>query len=171
MIFKKNNTSESNTQNYTIFKKKRFPDGKSDSFMRAWMMICASGASGISIFNKKHLTKELRQYMQDLCLTGYDLLPPEEKAQLSSEWEDFAITLFSTCVESKTYCSTLFGLIPVKDASVARKLAEEIDFVTRIYPAALSCEDDFLPFRSVMIQCYCSRIENGSAYWNEISRH
>lgn len=168
MILKNNSTSESNAQSLNIFKQNRFPDGKSDYFMRAWMMIRASGASGISIFNKKHLKKELKQYMQDLCLSDYTLRTPAEKELLSSEWEDFAGTLFSTCAESKAYCSTLFGLIPIKDASVARKLAEEIDFVTRIYPAALSCEDEFLPFRNIMVQCYCTRIENGSVYWNEI---
>lgn len=170
MILKNNSETgadSSGNNEDTIFRKKRFPDGKADYFMRAWMMIRASGASGISFLTRKRLQKELQQYMKDLCLLDNVPQTPDEEEERIAEWKDFANTLFHSCLESKAYCSTFFGMIPVKDAAVAKKLAEEIDYVTRIYPAALSCEEAFLPFRNVMIQCYCEQIENGAAYWNE----
>lgn len=61
-----------------------------------------------------------------------------------------------------------FGIVPIKDASVARKIAEEIDFVTRTYPQKLELADEFAPFREVMVNTYCNMIENGSSYWYEV---
>lgn len=147
---------------------KRFgTDMKSDAFMRAWMMIKASGAAGISFLNKRHLQKELKQYMNDLCLLGYQPEDEPEHAMRSAEWKNFAHVFLMSCTGSKTYCSTLFGIVPVKDATVAKKIAEEIDFVTRVYPAKLSLEEPFLPFREIMVRTYCETIENGDVYWRE----
>ena len=136
--------------------------------MKAWMMIKASGAAGISIFNKRHLQKELKQYMKDLCLLEYAPENETEQTVLLTEWENFAKVLLASCTGSKTYCSTLFGIVPIKDASVARKIAEEIDFVTRTYPQKLELADEFAPFREVMVNTYCNMIENGSSYWYEV---
>ncbi len=151
-----------------LLEKRYGKDGKSDAFMKAWMMIKASGAAGISFFNKRHLQKELKQYMKDLCLLEYAPENETEQAVLLTEWENFAKVLLASCTGSKTYCSTLFGIVPIKDASVARKIAEEIDFVTRTYPQKLELADEFAPFREVMVNTYCNMIENGSSYWYEV---
>ena len=126
------------------------------------------GAAGISFFNKRHLQKELKQYMKDLCLLEYAPENETEQTILLAEWENFAKVLLASCTGSKTYCSTLFGIVPIKDASVARKIAEEIDFVTRTYPQKLELADEFAPFREVMVNTYCNMIENGSSYWYEV---
>ena len=47
-----------------LLEKRYGKDGKSDAFMKAWMMIKASGAAGISFFNKRHLQKELKQHLR-----------------------------------------------------------------------------------------------------------
>ena len=151
-----------------LLEKRYGKDGKSDAFMKAWMMIKASGAAGISFINKRHLQKELKQYMKDLCLLEYAPENETEQAVLLTEWENFAKVLLASCTGSKTYCSTLFGIVPIKDASVARKIAEEIDFVTRTYPQKLELADEFAPFREVMVNTYCNMIENGSSYWYEV---
>ena len=119
-----------------LLEKRYGKDGKNDAFMKAWMMIKASGAAGISFFNKRHLQKELKQYMKDLCLLEYAPENETEQAVLLTEWENFAKVLLASCTGSKTYCSTLFGIVPIKDASVARKIAEEIDFVTRTHKSS-----------------------------------
>lgn len=61
-----------------------------------------------------------------------------------------------------------FGIVPIKDASVARKIAEEIDFVTRTYPEKPELADEFAPFREIMVNTYCNMIENGRSYWYEV---
>ena len=106
--------------------------------------------------------------MKDLCLLVYAPENETEQAVLLTEWENFAKVLLASCTGSKTYCSTLFGIVPIKDASVARKIAEEIDFVTRTYPQKLELADEFAPFREVMVNTYCNMIENGSSYWYEV---
>ena len=95
-----------------LLEKRYGKDGKSDAFMKAWMMIKASGAAGISFFNKRHLQKELKQYMKDLCLLEYAPENETEQAVLLTEWENFAKVLLTSCTGSKTYCSTLFGIVP-----------------------------------------------------------
>ena len=50
-------------------------DGTVDGFFRAWTMIKASAAAGVSFFQKKRQKKELLTYMKDLCLSPDDLLP------------------------------------------------------------------------------------------------
>ena len=84
-----------------------------------------------------------------LCLTS---LLPCDPAKKDREGRIFAKVLLASCTGSKTYCSTLFGIVPIKDASVARKIAEEIDFVTRTYPQKLELADEFAPFREVMVK-------------------
>ena len=151
-----------------LLEKRYGKDKKSDAFMKAWMMIKASGAAGISFFNKRHLQKELKQYMKDLCLLDYTPENETERAILLNEWENFAKVLLASCTGCKTYCSTFFGIVPIKDASVARKIAEEIDFVTRTYPEKLELADEFVPFREIMVNTYCNMIENGRSYWYEV---
>ena len=151
-----------------LLEKRYGKDKKSDAFMKAWMMIKASGAAGISFFNKRHLQKELKQYMKDLCLLDYTPENETERAILLNEWKNFAKVLLASCTGCKTYCSTFFGIVPIKDASVARKIAEEIDFVTRTYPEKLELADEFAPFREIMVNTYCNMIENGRSYWYEV---
>lgn len=93
-----------------LLEKRYGKDGKNDAFMKAWMMIKASGAAGISFFNKRHLQKELKQYMKDLCLLEYAPENETEQAVLLTEWENFAKVLLASCTGSKTYCSTLLAL-------------------------------------------------------------
>ena len=52
------------TYRMKLLEKRYGKSGKNDAFMRAWM-INASGSAGISFLNKRHLQKELKQYMQD----------------------------------------------------------------------------------------------------------
>ena len=112
-------------------------DGTVDGFFRAWTMIKASAAAGVSFFQKKRQKKELLTYMKDLCLSPDDLLPESADAVLIEEWQD---------------------------AKVAEKLAAEILLVTRDYPALFDLADEFAPFRKVMIETFCQMIENGETY-------
>lgn len=152
-----------------LLEKRYGTDGKTDSFMKAFMMIKASGAAGISFFNKKHLEKELKQYMQLLCLSDYETENDTEKNILLAEWENFAKVFILSCTGCKTYCSTFFGIVPITDASVARKIAEEIKFVTKEYPSKFDLAKSFTPFYEVMVNTYCNLIENGTSYWHEVN--
>ncbi len=138
--------------------KKRFftndNKGTTDGFLRAWMMIKASSAAGISFFQKKSKKRELESYMEDLCLLHYTPENSKEAAILTEEWQDFARYFLSSCVGSKGYCSTLFGIVRIKDEQVAEKISAEISLVTKEYPALLGLEDAFAPLRTIMEETY-----------------
>lgn len=136
-----------------LCKRRFFSDtkkGTTDGFLRAFMMIKATSAAGVSFFQKKSKKRELESYMKDLCLRGYEPENEDESTVLAEEWRDFARYFISSCVGSKTYCSTLFGLVPIKDATVAEKICAEITLVTKDYPAMLGLSDEFTPLRTIM---------------------
>ena len=137
-----------------------------DVFLHAWMMIRASAAAGVSFLGKKRNAKELEGYMNQLLLTPDAQADIAEHDLLIAEWQDFARNFIASCVGSKAYCSTLFGLIPIKDATVAEKLAAEILLVTRDYPAQFGQADAFAPLYEIMRDTFCSMLENGEACWN-----
>ena len=92
--------------------------------------------------------------MDDLCLLHYTPENSEEAAILTEEWQDFARYFLSSCVGSKGYCSTLFGIVRIKDEQVAEKISAEISLVTKEYPALLGLEDTFAPLRTIMEETY-----------------
>lgn len=137
-----------------------------DSFLHAWMMIKASAAVGVSFLGKRRSAKELEGYMNQLLLTAEAQADIAEHDLLIAEWRDFAHSFIASCIGSKAYRSTLFGLIPIKDATAAEKLAAEILLVTRNYPAQFGQTDAFTPLHVIMHEAFCSMLENGEAYWN-----
>lgn len=138
--------------------------GTTDSFLSAWMMIKASSASGVSFLKRKHMQRELEGYMKDLCLLDFPYEDEEAYTVRLEEWRDFAIYFIHSCSDSKAYCSTLFGIVPIKDSLVAEKIANEILLVTSEYPKNFHLEQTFAPFREVMCEVYCQMIENGETY-------
>lgn len=139
-----------------------------DSFLHAWMMIKASSAAGVIKFQVPYKQKKLKLLMEELGILNYLVLPVMEQELLIQEWVSFAKFYITSCSQDRTYCSTLFRIIPIKDETVAEKLADEIDQVTRRYPKLLHLEDFFLPFRKTVSTVFCQMIENGEKYWTDI---
>lgn len=139
-------------------------NGTIDSFLSAWIMIKASSASGVSFLTKKRLQCELEGYMEDLCLLHFPYEDEEALAVRAEEWHAFAVCFIQSCSDSKVYCSTLFGIVPIKDSIVAEKIAAEILLVTSDYPAKFGLADEFAPLREIMCEVYCQMIENGETY-------
>lgn len=156
------------TYRMTLLKKRYFTydkKGKADAFMHAWTMIKASSSSGTSFFTKKKQLRELLTYMEDLCLVHYDTKDPTEQKVLKEEWTAFAVQLISSNIGNRTYCSTLWGLIPIKDTMVAQKIANDIELVTVQYPALFGYEESFAPLHQIVKDTFCQMIENGSTYF------
>jgi hypothetical protein len=137
---------------------------KVDLFMNAWMMIKVSATSGVPIFGRRLKKKEMASYMHTLCISDFPCDDDEALAIREQEWASFARTLISVCTNSRGYCSTLFGMVPIKDETVLKKIAEEIVLVTKTYPSAFGLYDDMKPFSDAVIKTYCEVIENGDIY-------
>lgn len=126
--------------------------GTADAFMRAWMMIQASANSGTSFLQKKRQKRELEGYMRDLCLLDFEPENETERDALTAEWRDFAGRYLLACTDSKSYRSTLFGLVPMSDDAVAEKIALEIIQVTEDYPAQFGLAEAFEPLCAILKQ-------------------
>ena len=139
-------------------------------------MIQATGAGGVSFFQKKRQKKELCGYFSQLGIQmeetkNVEKEPDREDAcgyVLEEEWKNFAYTYLAYCTGSRAYCSTLFGIVPIKDAAVAEKIAKDIDLVTKDYPAAFGLEEAVRPFRSIMVDSFCQYVPNGEAVWKSM---
>ena len=151
------------------FLKKRFfsenKKGTADSFMLAWIMFKAAAASKESFVDKRQ-TRELENNLKNLCLYDFTCENGDEQQVLEEEWNDFARCYLASCVESKSYCSTLFNMVPLQDSAIARKIVAEVNLVTLTYPAAFGMETHMAPLRQILIRTFCHMIENGSSYWN-----
>ena len=140
--------------------------GSADAFMRAWMMIQVASNSGTSFIQRKRQQRQLEEFMRDLCLLDYEPENEAEQDALAAEWQDFAGRFLSACTGSKSYRSTLFGLVPINDAAVAEKIALEIIQVTRDYPAQFGLAEAFTPLSSIMKQLFCRTVPNGAGYFD-----
>lgn len=137
--------------------------GTSDSFMLAWMMIKAD-CENTPLFRQKK-QQEFVKYLKELCVIEYEPENEAEQQILLEEWTDFAKCYLSSCAGSKTYCSAFFGIVPMRDEAIARKIAEEIDLITKEYPARLGFPDALLPLRKIFISAYCQMVEDGETYF------
>ena len=143
---------------------KRFGDrteSRGDRFMAAWMMIQISGNSSVHFLNRRHMEKELRKNLEALCILNF-----EKNDILIQEWCDFARRFLYSCTSCKSYGSTLFGMFPLKDKTVAAKIASEIDHVTRIIPLTFGLAKECEPFRQIVVDTYVKTIEDGQACWD-----
>lgn len=151
-----------------LLKKRFFSENKkgtADSFMLAWIMIKAAAAANDSFMMKRQI-KELEGNLRNLCLYDYTPENEDEQQVLEEEWSDFARCFLASCVESKSYCSTLFNMVPLQDNAVARKIVSEVNLVTHNYPAAFGLAEAMIPLRQILILTFCRMIENGSSYWD-----
>ena len=144
-----------------LLNRRFFSKGKKetgDAFMLAWIMIKSAASAGGTLKVKK-LQRELEGYLETLCLRNYTPKSPAQQQVLEEEWEDLAKRYILSCTKSKNYCSTFFSIVPLKDDAVAKKLADEINLVTQVYPARFGLEEAFFPLRIIFISAYNLLVE------------
>ena len=164
-----------------------------DKYMYAWMSILISGRTGIYFWNKKSKQKEIRELLDIFEFPEEKSLPEnkmkkkdaadrsteadkhEESANKMlqnacklAEWRAFASFWIETCVEDKSYSSTVFGLLRMKDESLAKKMAQDIADALFFIPKSLGLLEVAEPIRKTFVDCYCNSIFQGEKYWKEI---
>lgn len=112
--------------------------------MKAWLMIQTMGQISVSFFNKKKLTKELMEYLEAF---------PKDPEELSA----FAGYFVDSCLHSRKYGTTLFGMVPMSEGGTATRLLEDIDLVTRDIPEKLGCAEAFTPLRDALLEAHSSQ--------------
>lgn len=137
-------------------------EGQADAMLNlAYELSTGGDLSDLNLIDGKYIRLPYARVtcddVEDVC--GYIL---------EEEWKNFAYTYLASCTGSRAYCSTLFGIVPIKDAAVAEKIAQDIDLVTKDYPAAFGLEEAVRPFRSIMVDAFCQYIPNGESVWKSM---
>ena len=91
-----------------------------------------------------------------------------EQQLLRLEWKAFAKFWMETCIKDKSYSSTVFGFVRMKDESLAKKLAQEIGDVCVFIPRALGLEERAVPLRNAVVKAYEEMIYQGRRYWDAL---
>ncbi|MBE5858880.1 MAG: hypothetical protein E7301_01980 [Butyrivibrio sp.] len=145
---------------------KKNGDKWTDNFMLALMMLLSEDSgSSFSLF-KNSGKKRVITYLNSLLLcdkSGNKLEPDEE---LKSELLDLGARYLYSCADSKTYGSTLFGMIPMKDKQVAMKIYLDIKKVSVDVPEKYGLSDIALPLKEALEASFASLIENGADILN-----
>lgn len=111
------------------------------AYMNAWVMLRAAASTGINFLTRKKAAKEALSY-----LAVFEKKTNEDENRALYE---FARELISSSLKSRSYGSTLFGMVPMRDKDVAQKFAAEIRLVTVEYPDKLGLKEEF----SFLYQC------------------
>lgn len=155
--------TEADERLYELFQK-RFDMSNEypvDRFIRAWLFLQMYGRETPLFTSRKKIRKMLTEQADELCVTE-----GTPDAMLEEEWRDFARKYIGTCISSRNYRSFALGLIPMKDKTLAMKIAKEIDTTTTVIAEKAGLAEAFKPLRAVMIRTYIDSIQGGDEYWN-----
>ncbi len=131
------------------------------TYVKAWMNILIDGRTSIHFLNRKRMEKKLKEYYAD-----FQIWEKEDPNEMSEKWREFAKFWIETCIKDKNYSTTAFGMFPMKDDTLARKIADEINDVTLIIPDKIGIKDDLQDFRTVVTDTFISMIPEGRKYFS-----
>ena len=160
---RKNRRAEDITRMDLLRKRFDFRRGSyTDYFLQAVMALKQYDSPSGRHADAGRLFDDLMQYTDDLCVRERPVSEALEK-----EWENLAAVWIESCLASKNYTSGPFGLGRLSEEKIARKIAYDIDFVTRILPMAADMQEEYLPLRECMVRVYCRTLRNGNLHWME----
>ena len=125
-------------------------DGSVDTFMKVYMEMDIESQNRSSFFRKKNI-KKLEGYRDNLLLTNFSEKSEEERAILVEEYNDLAVKYIETCHKSRSYGTTAFGMIPLKDGMLQGKINSEIHRVLKEYPESLGMGEDFKVLYNIFV--------------------
>lgn len=140
---------------------KRYPheakQDYTDAFMHTWLMILAEGKQSLNFLNRSSRTKDMKKHASELFLDQPD-------SAVTAEWRNFTSALIHLHADDRTYSSTIFGLIPLRDNGVASQIADEIQHATCIIPSRFGLKEQFAPLHTIMIAVFDEMIPDSSQY-------
>ena len=126
----------------------------SDRFLTAFMDLRVTYARDSGFLSRGKQKKEVLRAFAALLLPDFLIEPisenPRFPALLSVEWRDFADTLFRSCLRDPAYRSRVFGLVPVPEEMIVRRLREELHQIMTELPARFSLQRESSVLRAVM---------------------
>ena len=129
------------------------------NYMNAWVMLKAASSTGINFLTRKKAMKEAQEYLSVFQTASPD---KSENAKIRA----FAGELIEASLKSRSYGSTLFGMVPMREKDVAQKLAAEIRLVSHDYPANLGLQYDFDFLYQEMKDVFFELVPDAEKYWS-----
>ena len=114
-------------------------------FLKIWLLMKISAENENPRVLKGRLKREWTGYAKDFGLTLFDALSPEEKENQTALWVDFFRYYTDLCMHDRTYGSTLFGLVSLKDHVVREKFANELHHTLSGFPEKIGLSELFQP--------------------------
>ena len=167
-------------ERYPVLKERREKEGSSrkqglfsreaplvDLYMYSWMNILIRGRNGIHFWNRKSARKEVEKLLRNFHFSleeeGERCAPLRRR-----ELEGFASFWIETCATDKSYGSTVFGLVRMKDSALSLKMAEEIGENLLFIPEKLGLDALAKPLRELFVEVYTGKVKEGEQCWQEI---
>lgn len=126
----------------------------SDRFLTAFMNLRVTYARDSGFLSRGKQKKEVLRAFAALLLPDFLIEPISESPRfpvlLRAEWRDFADTLFRSCLRDPAYRSRVFGLVPVPEEMIVRRLREELHQIMTELPARFSLQRESSVLREVM---------------------
>ena len=126
----------------------------SDRFLTAFMDLRVTYARDSGFLSRGKQKKEVLRAFAALLLPDFLIEPisesPRFPALLCAEWRDFADSLFRSCLRDPAYRSRVFGLVPVPEEMIVRRLCEELHQIMTELPARFSLQRESSVLRTVM---------------------
>ena len=123
----------------------------SDRFLTAFMDLRVTYARDSGFLSRGKQKKEVLRAFAALLLPDFLIEPISESPRFPALLcADFADTLFRSCLRDPAYRSRVFGLVPVPEEMIVRRLREELHQIMTELPARFSLQRESSVLRTVM---------------------
>lgn len=123
--------------------------------MNALLMIQVIGQTSVNFLNRKKLTRELTGHIKTLLgddpYGAQDVSSGETGA---SDLDEFAEFFIDSCLNSKAYGTTFFGVVPMSGEGVKTRLLQDIEEITVTIPSRFGLENECAPIREALTRAY-----------------
>lgn len=127
-----------------------------DNFYFAWNMLKACSKISINFLNRQKTQNDVLKYLQLLGILNF-----KQDKILEREWYYFAKSLFKVCSNSKSYKTSLLGLIQISDRNVAYRVGNDIGVVAYKVPKLFCLNKECEKFRKIIEKCFIENVEDG----------
>ena len=125
-----------------------------DAFLAAFLSLRVTFQRDSGFLSRGKQKAEVLRAFAALLLPDFLIEPisesPRFPALLCAEWRDFADSLFRSCLRDPAYRSRVFGLVPVPEEMIVRRLREELHQIMTELPTRFSLQRESSVLRAVM---------------------
>lgn|GEM_PF-3757884 len=121
-----------------------------DRYMEAFLMLKMTNEK-TNLLTRKQTERDIKNYYRVLGVMDADpSIPP---ALRLLEWEHFTKCYLTTC-QSGAYRATIFGMLPMKDETLSKKIIADLEKVGLILPEVFALSELCKPFYNSMLSVY-----------------